>query len=214
MVGKLCLSPMDVDASGFKHLKRATTTSFGSICMGSVLVAFVQLWRNFILCVQYCSCSFFDDCVDPLMSHSGIISRWAYISMGVHGYRIMEGGIHSVAIFRDRGYTTSIPDQADTLLFMVDLSVGFLSALYFAPMAILSWDAEDTAPVIMAFAVIPFFLGTLMSMTFFSMIGVAVKTVTLCYLEFPDEFQKNHPQLYELMNDAWRREYPAGLAHQ
>ena len=129
--------------------------------------------------------------------------------MGVHGDRFLQGGKHSTAVFRSRGYTTIISDQADTMLFMVDISVGCLSSLYFAATAIPNRDPRDSNSTLMGLAAFPFFLGTMMSMTFFSMIGVAVKTVTLCFLEFPNEFQNNHPQLYDLMKDAWRREYPS-----
>ena len=131
--------------------------------------------------------------------------------MGVHGDSFMNAGAHSIAVFRSRGYTTILPGQADTLLFMIDLSIGFVSGLYFAAMASLNWDSRDGPSIFMAFVVIPFFLGTVMSMTFFSMIGVAMKTVVLCFVEYPDEFQKNHPHIYEILNDAWRREYPPGL---
>ena len=139
------------------------------------------------------------------------MSRWAYVSMGVHGHRFTEGGTHAMSVFRSRGYTTIIPDKADTLLFMVDLSVGFMSALYFAIMVAFIWDARDRKSLMVALVQVPFFVGTMLSMTFFSMIGVAVKTVTLCFLESSGEFQKNHPQLYDLMKDSWRRAYSGHL---
>ena len=126
--------------------------------------------------------------------------------MGVYGYRFMDGGKHATTVFRSRGYTTMIPDKANTLLFMVGLSVGLMSALYFAIMIVFNWDARDRYSLLPASLQAPFVLGTMLSVTFSSMIGVAVKAVVLCFLESPDEFQKNHPQLYELMNDAWLRE--------
>jgi hypothetical protein len=182
--------------------------SFGGICMGSLLVDPVRVVYNVIYAIRYCTRGLFANCTDPLLKYLEPVSRWAYISMGVHGDGFLPGGKHSMNIFHSRGYTTIIPDQADTILFMVDFSVGFWSGLYFAIMAVLAWDPRDSAYEFFSFSFLAFVLGLTISMTFFSMIGVAVKTVTLCFLEFPHEFKRNHPHLYDVMNDAWHREYP------
>lgn len=211
VVGKFCLSPAEINSSGLSSLKRSMTTSFGSICQGSFIVGFVGIMYNIVYSVRFCSFGLFDSRTDPLLNYLESLSRWAYVSMGVHGSRFPEGGTHAMAVFHSRGYTTIIPDMADTLLFMLAVSVGFLSALYFAMMVAFNWDARDRDSLIVALVLVPFFVGTMLAMTFFSMIGVAVKTVTLCYLESSEDFQKNHPQLYDLMNDSWHRAYPGHI---
>ena len=223
-VGKICVSPAEVDSYSLNSLLRNTATSFGSICMGSLVVDITWIAHTVVVCFRYCSCGLFADCTDPLLLYMKSINRWAYVSMGLHGYRFMEGGTHSMSVFRSRGYTTVVPDLADKLLFMVAMTVGFSCAWFFAFLASLNWEATaysdylshyhtaySLSDFVDSWVFLPLFLGMFISMTFFSMIGAAVKTVTLCFLESPVEFQKNHPHVYDLMDDAWRREYPGQM---
>lgn len=69
--------------------KRATTTSFGSICFGSLLVAILQALRalaesqreegSFLGCI--CECIL--GCLQSLMEY---FNRWAFVYVGIYGY--------------------------------------------------------------------------------------------------------------------------------
>ena len=90
---------------------RATTLSFGSICLGSLLVAIIQALRqlvnqtrseeggdNILLCLAECL----------LASLEGLIeyfNKWAYIYVGLYGYTYFEAVSYSNAniLYTDEG---------------------------------------------------------------------------------------------------------------
>jgi hypothetical protein len=70
-------------------LKRSMTTSFGSICFGSLIVAIIQALRaiaeearsqgSFAACIAECILS----CLQAIMEY---INRWAFVYVGIYGY--------------------------------------------------------------------------------------------------------------------------------
>jgi hypothetical protein len=94
----------------------------------------------------------------------------------------------------------------DTVLFMVSIGVGMLTAILGVVAGYIIGVGDD-ATLGMAF-VIGFILGYAMSSTLFSVVSSAVNTVIVCYAEAPAEFQANHPKLSSNMRDSWRQAFP------
>ena len=73
----------------------ALTTSFGSICFGSLIVAIIQTLRelasqaqnqregNILACLAQCILS----CIESLVE---FFNRWAYVYVGLYGYSYLE----------------------------------------------------------------------------------------------------------------------------
>jgi ABC-type nickel/cobalt efflux system permease component RcnA len=119
----------------------------------------------------------------------------------------MEAGSSVMTLFRNRGWTSIITDMmVDTVLFMVSVGVGALTALS-AVLIGLALSMGD-ASTLGAAAVLAFILGYGMAATLFSVVSSAVNTVIVCYAEAPNEFQANHPQLSDRMRGAWRQAWP------
>jgi hypothetical protein len=116
---------------------RAITTSFGSICLGSLIVAIIQAVKEVIqslrdsddgggsmlLCCAHCLLS----CIESLAEY---FNQWAFVFVGLYGYSFMESGMNVMALFRNRGWTAIVADMlVDTVLLMVSLGVGVLTGL-------------------------------------------------------------------------------------
>jgi len=197
---------------------RATTYSFGSICLGSLVVAVVQALRaivhnarnnedaQLLVCIIDCILG----CIQNILEY---INKWAYVYVGLYGFGYIEAGKNVLELFRSKGWDVIIADDlCDRVLFMVSLGVGVFTGLIGLICVSLdenllgSFDlGDDTAQA-------GFFIGLVVGFVFCSIlmnvVGGAVNTVIVCYAESPAEFQANHPQLANEMRDAYMQAYP------
>jgi len=137
-----------------------------------------------------------------------------------------------MTLFRNRGWTAIIADlMVDTVLFMVSLGVGFLTALVAIIIgAAMGMGADATLGVAFLLGLIigckypcatqqcvatqpkcsriSALFADAMCATLFSIVSSAVNTVIVLYAESPNEFQTNHPELSERMRASWRQAWP------
>jgi Plasma-membrane choline transporter len=143
-------------------------------------------------------------CIESLVEY---FNKWAYIYVGLYGFSFMEAGSNVMTLFRNRGWSVIIADMmVDTVLFMVSIGVGAITALLTTAIGYLMGNRDATTLVIAA--AFGFIVGYAMSSTLFSVVSSAVNTVIVCYAEAPNEFQANHPKLSDQMRTAWRQAYP------
>jgi len=110
---------------------RASTYSFGSICMGSLLVAIIQAMKEvlnymresddgIILCLAQCCLS----CIESIAEY---FNQWAYVYVGLYGYNFLEAGQQVISLFTARGWTVIVADYlVDRVLLMVSVLVGLV----------------------------------------------------------------------------------------
>ena len=114
---------------------RATTYSFGSICLGSLIVAIVQSLRaiahlsrdnddlQLLTCIIDCILACIQDIIEYL-------NKWAYVYVGLYGLPYIEAGRNVIQLFQNKGWTVIISDDlCDRVLFLVSLGVGCLTGL-------------------------------------------------------------------------------------
>ena len=208
-------------------LFRSLTYSFGSICMGSLLVAIIQALRAMvrqaeehardnrdgggaiILCLAQCLLSM-------LESVAEYFNKWAFIYVGLYGYGYMEAGHNVLTLFRERGWTSIITDNLTArVLGMMSFAVGLGTGLTAALLAFvtgLSSAAMNNSDANNAMALGSLFMGILLGMMLasimFGVVNSAADTIIVLFAEAPMEFQQNHPGLAAEMNHAWSLAYP------
>jgi len=201
---------------------RATTTSFGSICFGSLLVALVQTVRAmvqnarnnseggmaFLLCIVECLIR----CVEDLLEY---FNKFAYIYVGMYGYSYLEAGKNVMTLFGQKGWSIIISDNLiSNVLFLFSLIVGLLTGGVGLLMHEIepSWfdlGADDENVAMGTAFGLCFLIGIVISVTTLSVVDSSVNTVLVCFAEAPAEFEENHPELSSQMRSAWREVYPA-----
>lgn len=114
-----------------ESLLNATFYSFGSICMGSLLVAPIQVYRQ--MAKQCCPTLIFRNSPQPVVTdednnekqkmvcsdatssrtYDGISScnPWALVYVSVYGYPFIEAGQKATALLRARGWGTVVSDD-------------------------------------------------------------------------------------------------------
>jgi hypothetical protein len=218
VVGTFIFAPED--AASFcspavnDSLVRASTFSFGSICLGSLLTAILQVLHHaarearkhgrrdnqLLLCVLECITGFLERLVT-------FFNKWSYVYIGLYGYDYLTAGQKVMSLFAERGWSAIINDNlVNRVLVLACVVIGALTGcigLFFS-----GWVKEfGGGATLVAFGV-PFLLGTAMASVFMGVVESAVDTVVVCFAEAPLEFERNHPGLYAQMANSWRQVYP------
>jgi len=204
-------SPAIVDS-----FRRATTYSFGSICMGSLLVAIVQTLEavarsarknnhvGLLRCVL--------ECILRLLARIVIyFNRWAYCYVGLYGFDYVSSGKKAMELFQAKGWTSIITDNlVHRSLSLVAIIIGALSGFLGMLLAKATGWAATTlgenadGPVF----VLCFLIGLSMAFILTSVVLSAVDTVIVAFAEAPAEFQTHHPALSNNMLRKWRQVFP------
>lgn len=193
---------------------RSLTTSFGSICFGSLIVAIIQALRQLanqmrqqddgiLLCLAECILS----CLESIVEY---FNKWAYVYVGIYGYSYLEAGKNVMTLFKNRGWEAIIADDlVSRTLFLLSLVVGGVAGGVGAAAAnFTDWfdGIEGNTSAISFF--IGFLIGLVLASILMSVIGSGVNTVIVLFAEAPAEFQANYPELSNKMREAWQDAYP------
>jgi len=196
---------------------RSLTTSFGSICLGSFIVAFIQACRAcaeaakqnddanaLLICLVDCILG----CLQSIIEY---FNKWAYIYVGVYGYSYCEAGSKVMELFRDRGWEAIIADDlVANALFLVTIIVGLISGLIGIIVAELTdWFAEKDADQEDSICfVIGLLVGWMLCGITMSLVASAVNTVIVLFADAPAEFQRNWPEQSDKMRNAYISAFP------
>ncbi|RLN52785.1 hypothetical protein BBJ29_000741 [Phytophthora kernoviae] len=192
-------------------LKRSTTTSFGSICFGSLIVAFLQALRalaqssreegSALACFAECILG----CLQSLMEY---FNRWAYVYVGIYGYKFTQAGKAVFQLFHQRGFDAIINDDLiGNVLGFAALGVGLIcagvGALFGEVGDAVSFDNSTAFLAILGLVV-----GIGVAVTPLAVIDSSVATIFVCFAEDPVSFQHSHPELYTPLVQEWHNLYP------
>lgn len=194
------------------------TTSFGSICFGSFLVAIIQALRaiadqaqqngdaQIFACIAECILA----CLASILEY---FNKWAFIYVGLYGMSYLKAGKSVFELFHNRGWEAVIADDlVGNTLFLVSVIVGgVMGAVGLIIEA--SSDLFDEAggdSEIVSF-VLGFLVGLIITSILLSTIGSGVNAVIVLFAEGPNEFQQNHPELSNKMRQVWNEVYPGSV---
>ena len=220
VVGTWWFVPSDASSFCSRSIRdsyfRALTFSFGSICLGSLLVAVIEslvaMVRNLresgdggsvFLCIAECLLALLRDVIE-------YFNRWAFTYVGVYGYSFVEAGKNVMNLFKSRGWTTIITDHlAQSVLTLVSVGVGLITgitSLIFSRTHGMVFGDELGASSAAFF--IGFTTGLVLTSTLMSLVSAAVNTVIVCYADAPAEFRVNHPKHSDDMQEGWATAWP------
>jgi hypothetical protein len=191
---------------------RSMTYSFGSICLGSLLVAILEALQallnnaaqdndrgGLMICIVQCILS----CLESLLEY---FNRWAFVYVGLYGYSYVEAGKNVMNLFRYRGWTTIINDNLiHGVLSQMSFATGLTTAIVVGPLTLLF--TRDIHQILIA-ALVGLIIGAIMSSIIFGGLHSSIDTIIVLFAEAPSEFETNHPELALEMNMAWSMAYP------
>jgi len=198
---------------------RSCTSSFGSVCLGALIVAFIKALRAvannardsgdanaLLICCVDCLLG----CLESIVQY---FNQWAFVYVGVYGYGYYEAGKNVIGLFTDRGWEVIIADDlVGNALSLVSIILGLAMAAFgFALQASTDWfdvfGVEDDIAKIIASAT-GFVIGLVVSSITLSIVDSAVNATIVLFAEAPSEFADNHPSLSDDMRSAYMEAYP------
>lgn len=200
---------------------RTITTSFGSICFGSFIVAILQALRmlansaqsngdaNFLACIAECILA----CLASIVEY---LNKWAFVYVGIYGFSYIKAAKNVFTLFQNRGWEAIIADDlvSNTLLLVSLIAgaiIGSIGILIQVSTNIFDEaDLQNTNVKAYVF-VLGFFIGLVITSILMSVIGSGVNTVIVLFAEAPAEFQQNYPELSRKMREVWSTIYPGSV---
>lgn len=137
-------------------LYRSCTTSFGSICLGSLLNAIMITLRVLLNWAQqhakendengsallYCILKCIVDCLGDMLEY---FNQWAYTFVGIYGLSYVESGRSVLELFRSRGFTAILSSNLSAYVLSVISLMSALSSGIFSIMFTAESDLDSIA---------------------------------------------------------------------
>ena len=181
--------------------KRALTTSFGSICFGSLFVAVIQLISalvrnarqdrdNFLALCASCLLRLLEDVVR-------YFNKYAFTQVAIYGKPYIQAAKDTWALAKSSGIELLVNDNILGYVFgIASLASGLLCAgfayltnMWHTP----AWSSEE----LLALCFVSFILG-LVSMAIVSeTINSSVSTLLVCFCEDPEALRRTKPELHQ-----------------
>jgi len=192
-------------------LKRACTTSIGSICYGSLIIALLNTTRFILRSVARGdddACGFLAACLECLLSWIEQLveyfNHYAYVQVAIYGKSYCEAAKDTWSLIKSRGVEAVINDNlVGNVLAMGAIFIGALCALFgFGYIHLFSKNITDTTTIFIL-VVICFFFGFVMTSVVTNVIDSGVTTTFVALAESPDALQRTKPILFERIRREW-----------
>ncbi|KAI8867862.1 DUF580-domain-containing protein [Ramicandelaber brevisporus] len=200
------------------HLNRALTTSFGSVCLGSLVVAIIQLIRALIRSVfstdgsqpGFCTTVFrciFDCLLAPIEALALIFNRYAFVTIAIYGTPFVASAKRTWRLLKARGVDGVINDSlVNSLMFLgcvviaaITAAIGAIMVLVMNPWFNLGGNFTGV------FIVLAFAVGGGVAGITTSVVGSGAAALFVCLSEQPEIMAITQPQLFDKIVAA----YPA-----
>lgn len=195
-------------------LKRACTTSFGSICFGSLILAILNTLKAIFRILSSSDegiCGFVAACFACLLawieSLVEYFNHYAYVQVAIYGKSYIRAAKDTWIIIKDRGVEAIINDNlVGNVLVMGSILIGALCGLFgFGYIKLVNLPFKDNTNEVLAFVIICFLIGLMMAIVVTDAIDSGVTTTFVALAEDPGALARTKPQLFERIRQRWPR---------
>lgn len=188
--------------------KRTMTTSFGSVCLGSLIVAFLQAVRAMLRgskrsrsCLTLIALCLLG-CIERLIRY---FNKYAYAQCAIYGSSFIQSAKATWNLFMTRGILAIINDDLTGMALMCGCIIGGVvsAGAGFAIGYMFYSDDADLYPAIpIILAVIGLFIGLVFCQLVMYPVVSSVICLFVCYAEDPAALNRNRPEEYNRLVDA------------
>jgi hypothetical protein len=184
--------------------KRATTSSLGSICLGSLLVAIISTIRFFVQGARRSRNGFVRACVACIL---GILERianyfnmYAFTQVAIYGKTYIEAAKATWELIQSRGLSAVINDNLiGGVLMLATVMGGVMVAVVGGVMARFVIKEPDWG----VWAVAGFLIGLALTLCAMEVVESCVAALFVCYAEDPAALRDSKPQFYAQLTNAF-----------
>jgi len=207
-------------------LRRALSTSFGSIAFGAALLALVQTLRMMansarrqrggrgsaalVMACLACAASCLLRCTEDFLR---FFNKYAFVYVGVYGKSYCGSGKEVADLFRTRGWSTIINDDLVSLTLAIGaLAVGAISGgigflIHYASTTGSSVTGSDAIAGVAAMC-----MGFFIAFCCTAVLTAAVTTVFVCFASAPEALKNTHPEHFAQLLGTWLEVHPELMA--
>jgi len=187
------------DNPTLKSFKRATTTSFGSICLGSLIIAIIQALRSSNSSRNrngYAGCCL--GCLENLIKY---FTRYAFVQVAVYGKTFCQAAKDTWHLMTQRGIDAIVNDSIiNKVLGTITLISAVLCGVLGGVAGFLDADLNNPMYIaILAFS--GFLIGIILVNQAFFVIDSGVATIFVCFCEDPQSLNNTKPDLYQILKE-------------
>ncbi|KAJ5066164.1 protein pns1 [Anaeramoeba ignava] len=189
----------------FQSFKRAITYSFGSICVGSLIVAIIKTLRwiarvsesndnGFLKCMCLC----FLNCLDWLAE---FFNQFAYAYISIYGINFLQASKKTFNLFKERGLNALINDDLiNGVVNMAAISTGIFAGII---SGIITYFAFNHDKIWIAFSLISLLIALFISLVVLETVTSGVTTFFVCFAEAPEVIQQLDPNLSQKLRSTY-----------
>uniref|UniRef100_A0A6B2L3D2 Choline transporter-like protein n=1 Tax=Arcella intermedia TaxID=1963864 RepID=A0A6B2L3D2_9EUKA len=179
-------------------LQRSLTTSFGSICLGSLIVSFIKTLRSLVrmarseqnsllLCLVDCLLSW----IDALVMY---FNHYAFCQVAIYGKTFIEASKSTWRLFKTAGLEAIINDNlVDGVLWVGVLLNGLVSGLIGIGLSFLIFGHLES---VIVFFFLGFFIGFILMILAMQVIDSGIACMMVCFAEDRNALMRTNPTLY------------------
>lgn len=191
----------------WESFKRAVTTSFGSICLGSLLVAIVKTLRALLssrggILGLILRC--FMAIIDRLVQY---FNRYAFAQVAIYGKTFCQSAKSTWNMFAEHGFDAVINDDVTGMVLTTGSMVcGLLTAVVggiFAHIVFKGGVDGLTDVATYSIAAAGFFIGLCVSFITLEVVDSGVATIFVCFVEEPARLRETSPHFYHKFNETF-----------
>jgi hypothetical protein len=204
-------------APTWNAMKRTMTTSFGSVCLGSLVVSILEALLTLtkatvgrcLICLVWC----FEWMVRKFNSYS-------YVQVAIYGKSFFRGAVDTLELLFSKGLTVVINDGFFSIVISASKYTGAIlcSAIGYgvAQREFLSKFASGDADAGLAsaanyyayaIAIVQFYIGFGVSALIMNILYSFIITFLVCYCEDPVALNSSRPAYYQKLRDALKEAY-------
>lgn len=190
---------------------RAMTTQFGSIAMGSIIVALLEAIRSIISALNNDKCGCIKCCVlccirciEWMIQY---FNKYAYCHCAIYGTSFIQSASATWKLFADRGIMALINDDlTGSVLFCGSLLSAIVTAAIGYGIAWIFYN-EDPDPEIsngipVGLAVYGGVVGLILCICVLTVVKSGIVSLFVCFAEDPASLRRNHPEEFDTLVKA------------
>jgi len=199
------------DNPTLKSLKRATTTSFGSICLGSLLIAIIQALRNMVrnsrnsrsFAAIILSCLL--ACIENLIQ---FFNKYAFTQVAIYGKTFCQAAKDTFNLMKERGVDAIVNNvlTGKVMGMMVFIS-AIICGLFGGIWGYYDEDLKSTYLFILT-GILGFLIGMVLVAQVLFVIESGITTIFVCFAEEPQALNSTKPALYQLFRETYEEGSP------
>lgn len=191
--------PSNPTASAFK---RATTSSFGSICLGSLLVAILKTLRqlvnskrggnNWLACIASCILAILDNLIE-------YFNMYAFTQVAIYGKTYCQAAKDTWTLVKSRGVDAIVNDNLISGVLVMGALIGGVATAAVGGIVALIYINDFWIPL----AFISFCIGVSLVMLSMEVVESGVATIFVCFAMDPAALNRNDPALYAMFTSTY-----------